>query len=314
MVWVALAIFISVLSAPVAKGQAPAGGGATASVVVPSPLPDRLPIGDPNIVEAYIKTNLTWLVKGDFDIAVNVQWTLSAPGIIPLTTASVNRQYKSVEEFEDASSRAGMSLLKTLRNNGIKSDTIVTCKVIIVYFGKSDFLIAMKGLKVLGRVGGIDDNSFRNIPITSKKVVVRVPGLEQVKLTVDNEDGYTNQWPGTSFVPGYLREETTDGILVLQGWYAEGQFPLRLELTVNSVRGTYTEYGWLIKPPIVRVIDDSHVMVSSTPGSKTTIETKTSLEGEWMVMKVLPSDQTGTQTVLVYPPGSPQRFFRAKSE
>lgn len=314
----ALAIFISVLSAPVAKGQSPAGG-TTATAVVPSPLPDRLPIGDPNIVEEYLKTDMSWLVKGNLNINVNAQWTLSTPDVDPLTTPSSNWHYLSVEDFDNATIRACKGLMKTLKQNGLKPDAIVTCEVVILYFDttpgkKPKLLTPLKGLKVLGRADGISDDSFRNIPITSKKVVVRIPGLEQVRLTVDNEDGYTNQWPGTSFVPGYLREETTDGILVMHGWYAEGQFPLRLELTVNGFRGTYTQYGYLIKPPVLRVIDDSHVLVSSTPGCKTTIYTKTSLDGEWMVMKVITSDQSGTQIVLVYPPGSPQRFFMAMSQ
>lgn len=306
----------------VVRAQSPAlaGNSNTASVVVPSVLPDSLPIGSEQVMLDWAVTNRQWSVyplMTSWD--VSIRYTGKDNNIHEVGVSVINYPISTYQGFEDKVVEVGNLLLNTIRKNrDIDPTKGLSFKLFYGYdndldnTGVTSFYIQ----KDLGLIGTITDNTFRNMGVIWYQSIVRFKSLERVEINIDSDPAYNYVWPSGSVKTQsvYPIEGTTSGYHVFRAWYSTNAFKARFKITASGETATYTQIGNKLKAPSVKVLSDRAVEVSMTPGSHTVVETSTDMVN-WSVLKDIPWNlSTESQTVLVYPPNSPHRFFRAWSE
>lgn len=309
-----------------AQSPAPAGNSNTASVVVPSVLPDSLPIGSEQVMLDWAVTNRQWMQNWN-PLAtlsqITIFFTYKDGSIGSSYVSAVDWVNNSFDEFETNVVNKGNLLLRSIKKNykSMQIDLSKPLKV-VVEISYSDGRLAVDPSprvlimeKEIGLIDTVTDDSFRNLNVKFVQSVFRFKSLERVEINIA-DPAYNYVWPsgGVKTQSVYPIEFTTSEYHVFQAWYSTNTFKARFKVTASGETATYTQTGSKLKAPSVRVLSDRAVEVSMTPGSHTVVETSTDMVN-WSVMKDIPWNlSTESQTVLVYPPNSPHRFFRAWSE
>ena len=209
------------------------------------------------------------------------------------------------------SRRIGLDLLRRVRlTNDIDTSKTMVFKVIHSYDDLSNQTGAT-GIfinKDLGTLDNVDPDSFSDeTGVTYLQAVIRVDGLESLEVSTDG--GYT--WVMRLIKEGYFGLKLVD--------LESGKF-VRYKITAKGQSKIYTQTGDKLSPPVIRVLSDRNIALYKTPGSKTRIESKSSFNGEWTVLKEFAwTDLDQYKEVLIYPPdvgsgGVSLRLFRASSE
>ncbi len=309
----------------VARAQfpAPAGSSTTTSVVIPSVLPDSLPIGSEQIMLDWAVTNRQWMQNGNpLDTGVSIE-------IIPKDkdgndmesagSSGIDIKYSSYDDFMNRMADSGMRAVYSLKKNKVVDQTRPVKILITLDHGNWEtgnglVAILIKGGPIL--LSEITRDTFLDLKPTFFRSVVRITNLEKFEISVDSDPQYSYVWPTNASKPASAvlpSEYNTKEFVSLNPWYSTNAFKARFKITAGET-ATYTQTGSKLKAPSVKVLSDRVVEVSMTPGSHTVVETSVDMVN-WSVMKDIPWNlSTESQTVLVYPPNSPHRFFRAWSE
>lgn len=309
---IVVTMFTTILSlALVARGQAPAGAGA---VVVPPVFPEFLPLGDEWKMKDWAVTNRQWRLNGN-PLNVATSWSITYTekdgSTSTMGTSSSGYKFLDWEDFMKVSRRIGLDLLRRVRlTNDIDTSKTMVFKVIHSYDDLSNQTGAT-GIfinKDLGTLDNVDPDSFSDeTGVTYLQAVIRVDGLESLEVSTDG--GYT--WVMRLIKEGYFGLKLVD--------LESGKF-VRYKITAKGQSKIYTQTGDKLSPPVIRVLSDRNIALYKTPGSKTRIESKSSFNGEWTVLKEFAwTDLDQYKEVLIYPPdvgsgGVSLRLFRASSE
>lgn len=303
-------LFVTFLSlALVARGQAPAG-----AVVSPPVFPEFLPIGDEWQMKDWAVTNRQWRLNGNpLNVATSWSITFTARNGSESTMGSSASGYKFLdwEDFMKVSQRIGLDLLRRVRlTNDIDPSKTMVFKVIHSYDNLSNQTGAT-GIfisKDLGTLDNVYPDLFSDeTGVTYLQAVIRVDGLESLEVSTDG--GYT--WVKRVIKEGYFGLKPVD--------LESGKF-VRYKITAKGQTQTYTQTGDKVVSPTVRVLSDKVIVLYKSPGSHTVIESKSSFDGEWTVLKEFSwTDLDQYKEVLIYPPdagsgGVSLRLFRASSE
>lgn len=302
-------LFVTFLSlALVARGQAPAG-----AVVSPPVFPEFLPA---NKAQAYdwAVTNLQWYHYGD-PLVQDVSWTITyklkdGTQPPPAGASSTSYRFSSWEHFLDVARKIGMDLVNQVRTAGfadMDSDAILEVNRgygdLVKRKGRTGVLFRIN----LGKLSAVTKESFYNEPYYFFfQVVVRIDGLESFEIS-KNDTAWLSR-PANEYI-----------ILSMDDVNSNQSEKVRYRITVRGVEREYTQFGFAINPPKVSIANKQSVTLFKTPGSRTVVEYKNMLDGDWIKLKEFQwNDSDSRKEVIVYPPDvtSPQslRFFRAYSE
>ena len=311
-------LVINVSFAPIAKGQQQQ---TTQTVVNPSVLPNRLPIGSEQVMRDWIVTS-QWANKSLqlSEFTVFSVYYKDTEGVenrryYPLT----NLGFGSFQNFEDKLVEYGMKIFNDLLTNShidIKEPLSVSAFHAYMDDGKGLGVGGIYMEKNLGFSDEITPESFRDLQTVAKQSIVRIPNLEKFEIYVEVGDtNYSYSWPSKSVRPasGFPVEVTTADYIALASWYGEGQYKARFKITAGGQIAVYTQHGTKIEAPELQ-ITGSGVNIGFPLGSDTTIQESSDLM-HWKTVRTVPWD-FGTNSVSINygNSGSSKKFFRAKSE
>jgi len=318
LVFMILAVNVSF--APIAKGQQ-----TTQTVVNPSVLPDRLPIGSEQVMLDWIVTNRQWHSQAEqlfvySDFTINYEKKGGLKNYMYFNFG--NRKYESFEDFSNQLADYSLRIVDILRLLPDLDHDVPFVFTSILSYQNEESRVGIVGIllkKDLGYVDEITPESFKNIPIVGKQSVVRIPSLERFEVYVEaGEVNYTYSWPSKKVQPAsvFPVELTSKDYISLSSWYSEGQYKARFKITAGGQTAEYTQHGAKIEPPRL-LVTESGVKVDFTHGSTTTIQESENLIS-WRQVRTIPWD-FGTNSVLIpFHSGSgntePKKFYRAKSE
>ena len=295
-----LAFALIVSFAPIAEGQ----------------LPDFLPIGSDQIVLDWAVTNRMWYYD-HASLSMNTAWRVDfkAGAVVQSTAGAL---FTSYDNFVDVIASVGPYLLDGLKKMTAKidPDEDIELKVVHLYIDWPANLgaVGINLQKNLGKLADITLDSFKGFEMPLKQAVVRVQGLEKLEIAVESDPPYTYSWPSNVANPsyGYAKEQTKSNIVALSSWYSIGEYRARFTITAGGVTREYTQLGFPIVPPVVKMLSPSELELTVTPGSDTTVEMTTDMVTWTTMRKISWYSGSDIERVAVYPV-LPKQFFRARS-
>ncbi|MFA6314776.1 MAG: hypothetical protein WC648_00165 [Candidatus Paceibacterota bacterium] len=289
--------------------QIEAWSGETAfGFTVPKGVPAKLPIGS-------LEESLAWIVSRSNDLpGINFYMNLMYTNSInkrcePGRFGSIGGGLNSLEEYLNLTAVTGLELLEEVRTN------IYAPTSPIYFFTSVDFhpppngyVSAFFSPTPLGTIPQITSNSFRVITLPHVyRIPVHVVGLQEFRVEVGRPIEYSYTWntqKGSHYTnwPGIKQECTQKDYVVLSSPYCQGTNVVRFHITVKDQTYTYTQFGELIAPPVLKIDRRGNLSVAAARGADVTVETSTN-GVDWV-----PAPRVRR---LVVVPREPQRFYRA---
>lgn len=302
-------LFVTFLSlALVARGQAPAG-----AAVSPPVFPEFLPIGDEWQMKDWAVTNRQWRLNGN-PLNVATSWSITYTekdgSTSTMGTSSSGYKFLDWEDFMRTAQKIGLDLMRRVRATNSADPTKSMLFTVIHGYDNLSTRKGATGVFIntdLGTVDNVRPESFLDeTGMTYLQAVIRVDGLESFEVSTNGGETWVKR-P----VQDYIALKATD--------LESGNF-VRYRVKAKGQTQVYTQTGDKLSQPTIRVLSDKVIALYKTPGSITKIESKSSFDGEWTVLKEFAwTDLDQYKEVLIYPPdvgsgGVSLRLFRASSE
>ncbi|MGO8677846.1 MAG: hypothetical protein ACLQVX_18495 [Limisphaerales bacterium] len=297
------------------------------STVVPAGLPARLSIGSmPEFLDGIATNQASLNGQGNWVCTIltfqdtNGQWSDR------YQTDQVRTRYVS---YNDYKSHVVSDVLALQRK--VSADPTYNGSNVWVFTGFSvDDITSLDMHGNVGLASEITSNAVEALQPDYCALVVPVTNLVKLEIRVpDSSPPYSFVWSNgvatTSPSPSPFPAEYTENYCVNNGtlnlgtnhvllnqWYSMGTNATRITMSTAKGQVTYTGLGDPIAPPVVRMLDRSHLHVASARGANTTVESSPELNGPWSVFTTL-VNQTNDVIVEIPATGPPRQFFRAFS-
>ena len=300
------------------------------SAVIPAGLPARLSIGSmPEFLDG-IATNQELLVNGFIGTILLYQQT-NGLWIDNIQTVYEGTRYSSYDDYKarmvnDVLALRSYVLADRTYNGG---DVGVNSTISV------DDIDGPYINTYVGPISGLDSNKLYALQPDFVNAYLVVPVTNLVKLEIrvpDSSPPYSFVWSNgvatTSPNPSPFPKECTENYwvtvngsplnpgtnhVILNPWYSMGTNATRITMSTANGQVTYTGSGDSIAPPVVQMLDRSHLRIISTRGANTTVESSPSPNGPWTVFTTL-NGSTNDVIVDIPATGLPRQFFRAFSD
>ena len=304
------------VTATVAFSSKEAQGQQPRYVVPPEPktLPTHLPIGSPEKVLEGIVTNPLMAIN-----AIRVAlWFTNRYGTFDSSHERLiwNAQPESYAAYRSLVTSNALSVYDEVSTNQDYDGKPVYFYASIVYTVVHPVFLAFMINTNVGPLSGITSNTFATVLPKLETIDVYVPtGLQQLRIQVE-PNIYTYYWSNgvVTTYPSpspYMAEIPSSTVAEFNPWYCNGTNKVTIMIMSAIETNFYNQFGNLVQPSTLRMLDPDRVQVSMTAGSETVTESSLDLKA-WTPIATNGWKLNVSSQIITNRDSGGSRFYRAR--